>query len=217
MSRVRASKIAVTASLAAFALACALAISTSAEVATAIGPVCIPGQTTEPLTADAKVSRRHPNRSYGASSRWRLDYPATTRSFIDFSLPDIPGACTIQEARLEVAGTESGYPHPATAWPGAEINFYLASGRWSERGITWNNQPPGYGCFGTTQDYATPGSLLITGTLQDAYRCLANGRLRAWNGIKLRGWSAHGSGALWRFVVDSRESAHPPVVRISWG
>lgn len=214
---VRATRCAVAASVAVVVLICVCVLATRQAIAAAIGPVCIPGQATLPLTADAKVSRDHPNRNYGSDSHWKINYPATLRSFINFRLPDIPSACTVKEATLEVAGTESGSPHPATSWPGAEINFYLASGRWSERGITWNNKPRGYGCFGTTQDYANSGSLLITGTIQDAYRCLETGRLPRWNGIKLTGWTANGRRANWRFVVDSRQSGHPPIVKMSWG
>jgi hypothetical protein len=189
-----------------------------ANAATIEGPLCIPGSVSVPVTADAKVSQRHPNRHYGASSRWKINFgPATLRSFVNFNLPTIPFGCSVTEAMLEVTGHESGHPHPATGWPGAMARVYVASGRWSERGITWNNRPRGYGCWGPTQDYAKSGSLRITATIQDAYGCLDTGRLKKWNGLKFQGWSPQGWGAHWRFVVDSRESAHPPVVHISWG
>jgi hypothetical protein len=180
-------------------------------------PVCFPGEVTLPVTADARVSRRHPNRRYGTASRWKVNHgPATLRSFVDFDLPAIPIGCSVTKATLEVNGRESGHPHPATAWPGAYVNFAMASGRWAESRITWNNMPPGIGCFGWFQDWAASGGLEITLAVEDAYRCLENGRLDEWNGLKLRGWSPHGRPAHWRYAVESRESAHPPVVHISW-
>lgn len=188
--------------------------------AAAIGPpVCIPGEATVPLTADAKVSERHPGRHYGTASHWKVNYgPATLRSFLGFNLPAIPSGCSVKKATLEVTGTESGYPHPAEGWPGARVNVYLATGRWTERGITWKNQPAAYGCYGPSQVFATSGELLITAVIQDAYHCLDSGRLKQWNGLKLKGWSptTRGRQPHWRFAVESRESAHPPMMHISW-
>jgi hypothetical protein len=92
----------------------------------------------------------------------------------------------------------------------------MASGPWTASRLSWNRMPRGFGCFGWFQDWAVPGSLDVTLAVEDAYRCLENGRLDEWNGLKLRGWSPTGRHAHWRFAVDSRESAHPPVVHISW-
>ena len=213
-------KAVVAAVLAVAGVTASCAVVASDAVSAAIpGPLCIPGSSTLPLTADAKVSRRHPARHYGAASRWKVNYgPATLRSFVDFDLPTIPTGCALTDATLEVTGDESGHPHPANAWPGAYVNIYLASGRWRESGITWNDMPPGYGCFGDFKDYASSGDLTITTVLQNAYRCLDSGRLKHWNGLKLKGWSptTNGRHPHWRFAVDSRESAHPPVVHISW-
>lgn len=211
----------VTALLAAAGVTLSCAIVTNEAVATAIGgPICIPGSVTLPVTADAKVSQRHPARHYGTASRWKVNFgPATLRSFVDFKLPALPIGCSVTEATLHVTGEESGHPHPANAWPGADVNIYLASGRWTENGITWKNMPPGYGCFGEFKEYASPGDLTITTLVQDAYRCLDSGRLKKWHGLKLKGWSpkTNGRHPRWRFAIDSRESAHPPVVHISWG
>jgi hypothetical protein len=173
------------------------------------GPVCIPGEATLPVTADAKVSKAHPYRNYGKSSRWKVNYgPSTLRSFIDFDLPPMPLGCSVKKAMLELSGKESGHPHPASEWPGAYLNFSLAGRRWSESRLTWNNMPLRVGCFGWFQD--------ITLAVQDAYRCLDSGRLAEWNGLKLRGRSPTGRRAHWRFAVDSRESARPPVVHVTW-
>lgn len=181
------------------------------------GPVCVPDEATVPVTADAKVSSKHPGRNYGGASRWKVNFgPATARSFIDFNLPAISDSCDITKAILSLNGNESGEPEPANAWPGANVNLYIATRSWSEGSITWNNQPPRRACLGGDQEYAFPDEWDMTGIVDDAYRCLRGDRIPAWYGLKLRGWSPRGSDAHWRASIDSRESAHPPVVHISW-
>src|SRR5436190_10279765 len=128
------------------------------------GGACNSGQVTVPVTADAKVSKRHPNHRYGRRSDWKVNYgPATARSFVKFNLPTIPSGCSVDQATLELRGSESGSPHPAHKWPGANVNFDLATHKWIETGITWNNMPGGTGCVqGGAQDYASTRTWVIT-------------------------------------------------------
>jgi hypothetical protein len=182
------------------------------------GPICIPGGTTVPVTADAKVSRIHPNRHYGHAGTWKVDYaPANARSLFTFHLPTLPLQCTVSKAVLELKGAYSGTPSQPDTYPSADINATLAKGRWTEAGVTWRNMPGGNACDGGTQDYARTNQWDLTGIVQTAYECLSSGRLPAWNGLKVSGWSVKGRGASWKILVDSRESRHPPVVVISWG
>jgi hypothetical protein len=195
---------------------CAAAVGAS-QAAVLPGPACLPGEATIPLTADARISANHPGRNYGTGSRWKVNFgPGTARSFINFELPEISDACIVTKATVSLRGSQSGRPHPATADPGANINFYLATRDWREGGITWDNQPRGHGCYGIDPEYATTDEWDITGIIDDAYRCLRAGRLDAWHGLKLRGWSPKGHHAHWRIGIDSRESDHPPVVHLSW-
>jgi hypothetical protein len=182
------------------------------------GPVCFPGGTTVPVTADAKVSSAHPRRHYGHARTWKVNYArAHARSLFTFDLPALPLQCTVSQAVLELKGTYSGAPKQPDRYPGANVNVTIAKGHWSEAGVTWRNMPGGNACDGGTQDYARPNSWGLTGIVQTAYRCLDSGRLAAWNGLKVSGWSPGGRGARWKLAVDSRESRHPPVVEISWG
>jgi hypothetical protein len=182
------------------------------------GPVCIPGGTTVPVTADAKVSRVHPGRHYGHSGTWKINYaPANARTLLRFDLPTPPLQCTVTKATLKLTGKYSGTPSQPDTYPSADANMSVAKGHWTEAGVTWRNMPGGNACDGGTQDYAHPNSWDLTGAVQSAYQCLESGRLAAWNGIKVAGWSVKGRGASWKLVADSRESKHPPVVEISWG
>jgi len=182
------------------------------------GPVCVAGGTTVPVTADAKVSSVHQRRHYGHARTWKVNFgPASARSLFKFDLPTLPLQCTVTQAVLELKGSYSGTPNPPDSYPSANANLSIAKGRWTEARVTWRNMPGGNACDGGTQDYARPNSWVLTGIVQTAYRCLDSGRLAAWNGLKVSGWSPHGRGASWKLVVDSRESRHPPVVEISWG
>jgi len=182
------------------------------------GPICIPGGTTVAVSADAKVSKVHPGRHYGRAGTWKVNYaPSNARSLITFDLPKLPLQCTVTKAVLELKGAYSGTPRQPDTYPSADINATLAKGRWTEAGVTWRNMPGGNACDGGTQDYAREDQWDLTGIVQTAYECLDAGRLPAWNGLKLSGWSVKGRGASWKIVVDSRESKHPPVVEISWG
>jgi hypothetical protein len=182
------------------------------------GPVCIPGGATVPVTADAKVSSVHPRRHYGHADAWKVNYaPTNARSLFTFDLPALPLQCTVTQAVLELRGAYSGTPKRPNGYPGASVNVGLVKGHWTEAGVNWRNMPGGNGCDGAAQDYARPSSWSLTGIVQSAYQCLASGRLPAWNGLKVKGWSPGGRGASWKLLVDSRESRHPPVVEISWG
>lgn len=187
------------------------------QAAPAQEPICTPGGTTVPITADAKVSSAHPNRHYGRRDAWEQNYgPATARSFVKFELPTIPIGCSVTRATLDLNGALSGTPNPPNRWPGASVNTSLVRHDWTEAGITWNNMPAGKGCTAQNQNYAWTDSWEITGIVQEAYECLRTGGLAEWNGLKAKGWSPRGRGARWRLAVDSRESSHPPVVDIDW-
>lgn len=182
------------------------------------GPVCIAGGTTVPVTADAKVSSVHPSRHYGHAGTWKVNFaPSNARSLFTFDLPTLPLQCTVSQAVLKLKGAYSGTPNPPDGYPSADVNLSIAKGRWTESGVTWRNMPGGNACDGGAQDYARTDQWVLTGIVQSAYQCLNSGRLPAWNGLKVSGWSPHGRGASWKIVVDSRESKHPPVVEISWG
>ena len=75
MGLVRRTGVAVTALLAVVGFVSSWTMATSESGAAAIPPVCIPGEVTVPVTADASVSKRHPNRRYGTTSRWKVNDP----------------------------------------------------------------------------------------------------------------------------------------------
>jgi hypothetical protein len=181
------------------------------------GPLCVPGETTVPVTADAKVSSRHPNRHYGHADTWDVNYAHTNvRTLLTFDLPTIPLGCSVSKATLELTGKYSGTPNPPSHWPGANVNVSIVKHHWTEAGVTWRTMPAANACDGGTEDYARTNHWSLTGIVQMAYECLDSGELAAWNGVKAKGYSPPKRGARWRLVVDSRESKHRPVVVISW-
>jgi hypothetical protein len=192
------------------------ALAPRADAAAVQAPGCIAGETTVPITADAKALAAHPNRHYGRSGSWKVNYAAKAVSFVTFDLPALPLQCTVTKATIDLKGTYSGTPDPPNSWPGANVDASLAQRPWTEGRINWNNKPGGNACDEGSLDYARPDSWQITATVQLAYQCLDSGRLSTWNGVKLKGWSPRGRGADWQVVVDSRESSHPPVVEIAW-
>jgi hypothetical protein len=181
------------------------------------GPVCIPGGTTVPVTADAKVSSVHPKRHYGHAGTLKVNYgPTSARTLFTFALPTLPLQCTVSEATLQLKGTLSGTPSKPGDFPGADVDLSIVKSHWTEARVTWRNMPGANACDGGTQDLARGDYWQLTGIVQSAYQCLDSGRLTAWNGLKVKGWSMTGRGASWKLVVDSRESRSPPVVEISW-
>jgi hypothetical protein len=219
VERSRARRARVAGCTAAMVAVVGLGISVAANAPIAgARQLCMGGEASVPITADAKVSSVHPRRHYGRRDTWKVKYgPATTRSFITFDLPTPPIECTVDKATLELRGRYSGRPSSPTEYPGAEVDMSLIRRGWSERKITWNNKPRGNGCDVRTSEYALSRKWLITGMVQKAYQCLDDGRLASFEGFKLKGWSPGGRGAHWQLGVDSRESSHPPVVHIAWG
>jgi hypothetical protein len=181
------------------------------------GPICIPGGTTVKVTADAKVSSAHPGHRYGHASTWKVNYaPRNTRTLLMFPLPELPLQCAITKATLELHGSYSGSPQEPDQYPGANVNMGVTNRSWNESRVNWRNMPAGNACDGASQDFARPDSWNLTGIVQSTYQCLDTGRLAAWNGLKVVGWSPAGRGASWKLVAGSRESGHPPVVEFVW-
>jgi hypothetical protein len=206
-------RVAAAAVLAAVAVLVAAGTRNSAQA----GPLCVPGGTTVPVTADAKVSSGHPNRHYGHADTWDVNYARTkVRSLLTFGLPTVPMGCSVSKATLELTGRYSGTPNPPNHWPGANVNVSIVKHHWTEAGVTWRTMPAANACDGGTQDYARTNHWNLTGIVQIAYACLDSGELAAWNGLKAKGYSPPNRGASWRLVVASRESEHRPVVAISW-
>jgi hypothetical protein len=195
----------------------AVLLATGTRNSAEAGLLCLGGGTTVPLTADAQVSSAHPNRHYGHLDTWAVNYRHTkVWSLLDFDLPTIPTGCSVNAATLEFRGRFSGTPNPPDHWPGADVNVSLVKHHWTESSVTWNTMPAANACDGGIQDYARDDHWNLTGIVQMAYSCLDDGRIAAWNGLKVKGWSPRKRGASWRLVVDSRKSKHPPVVAISW-
>jgi hypothetical protein len=202
---------------AAILTAAAVLVAAGARSSAEAGVLCVAGGTTVPVTADAKVSSAHPDRHYGHSGTWKVNYGRTkVWSLLTFDLPTIPMGCSLSTATLELTGRFSGTPGPPNHWPGADVNISLVKRHWTEASVTWNTMPAANACDGGIQDYARNDHWNLSGIVQLAYSCLDEGRLAAWNGLKVKGWSPRKRGAHWRLVVDSRESKHPPVVAFSW-
>jgi hypothetical protein len=214
--RRRPTRIAIRLTGAAALVALTATVAVEARPAAVDGPVCIPGGTTVPVTADAKVSAAHPRRHYGRSETWAANYGApSVRTFVTFDLPELPLECMVHKAMFDIKGRYSGEPNPPNSWPGANVGMTLIRRPWNESRITWNNMPATHSCGGGVLDYATD-SWDITGIVQKAYECVDKGRIDGWYGLRIKGWSPRNRGAKWRLIVDSREGAHPPVIELEW-
>lgn len=80
---------------------------------------------------DAYVDNGSPNSNFGTSTRLKIDTgPTIKRIFIRFSLTSTPSPVSSAQLRLTCT---NGSPDGGTVW--------TISGSWTEKGITWSNQP----------------------------------------------------------------------------
>ncbi|TQR46763.1 DNRLRE domain-containing protein [Paenibacillus popilliae] len=87
---------------------------------------------------DAFVRKSIPKLNYGTEqdmyAGYNTDFNELYRSFVSFDLSSIPPDQTIKSARLSIY-------HEADTGPNQIVNLYQLDREWTERGITWDNQP----------------------------------------------------------------------------
>lgn len=163
-------------------------------------------QVTLRATQDAFVFADHPARNYGERPWLALKNDAPVkRAFVGFSLKAIPPDATIHSATLRLRLRDT--------WAGShDITAQRVNSKWSERRVTWDNQP--------TVTGATASATVSSGSAGDlvsidvaALVAAAVERGAAWHGIRL---SVDGSGT---FLLHSSEVAsriNRPVLRVEY-
>jgi hypothetical protein len=169
----------------------------------------VSGATTVRVTADTKISQKKPTTNFGRSATWAAGpNPTGTGSldtaFVRFPLPALPPGCTIAAAELVVSGYQEKPPVS-----GDQVVIYRNITRpWQERKITYNENPTIQDNPHAVFDRAWPGPWNITKPIRRMYLAGTPNY-----GLMIYGGNIRGG----RVVVDSRESAHPPTVRLRWG
>ena len=86
--------------------------------------------------ADSWIDQNSANNNFGADAilKVRSQAPGDNfRALVRFALPDAPHGCVVQSATLRLY---------AASWTnGRTLQALRLSGHWSERSVTWNNQP----------------------------------------------------------------------------
>jgi hypothetical protein len=189
---------------AAISLASLLASTGNGEAGT-----CVVGAATVRLNADTKISQEKPTTNFGRSSTWAVGPNPTgtgslDTSFVRFPLPALPPACTVTDAELLVAGHQK-----KPDMRDSQVVIYRNIKRpWHERGITYNDNPTIQDNSHAVFDRAWPGPWNVTKLVRLMYQ---PGRPNF--GLMVYGGNIRGG----RVIVDSRESSHPPRVRMAWG
>jgi signal peptidase I len=99
-------------------------------------PECQAGSVTVHAGADTWISQSSPDQNFGRDPVLRVDAngAATAQGMVRFPLPDIPPACVVKDAQLNIF---------AASWiDGRTLEAIRLTGDWQEEGVTWNTQPP---------------------------------------------------------------------------
>jgi hypothetical protein len=169
-----------------------------------------PGTTSTSLTsvADSYVKETSPDSNFGTETEMTVSGISgnAQRSFVRFDLSSIPAGSTIGAATLTLC---------MSSWVSDAIGrvheLHLATGSWTETGITWNNQPT---VAASTTDTATVslGCLdwAVTSDVQDWLDGTSN---YGWR-VKDSSESSSGLPVAWYYTRESSVTAERPELEV---
>lgn len=163
-------------------------------------------QVTLRATQDAHVAQTTPDRNFGERPALALKNDAPLkRTFIGFSLKAIPPDATIHSATLRLRLRD--------AWAGThDITAQRVNLKWSERRVTWNNQPTVTGATAAVTVTGGADDDLVTIDVATLVAAAVE-RNAAWHGIRL---VIDGTG---NFLLHSSEVSSRllrPVLRVEY-
>lgn len=124
-----------------------------------------PGSQTVTASADAWVNQSSTGQNNGSDTvlSVRSASSGNRRTFVTFTLPTLPAACTMTSATLRL--------FDASPTVLRTIRAQRVAASWTENGITWSNQPGGTGAVATSSTPLLAGwqSWTVTAQVQAMY------------------------------------------------
>lgn len=115
------------------------------------------------LDADARINQGSPDANFGSESLLtvRANTAANTyKSYLRFTLPDLPDGAQVTAVTLSLTAVNSG-ANTTVAWWNQNISvFGLKDAAWDESTVTWNNAPSNN--TGSTSGFISPPAEALT-------------------------------------------------------
>jgi hypothetical protein len=172
------------------------------SLGTGSAPVCTnPGTQVVTADEDTTVKEDQPATNFGADPTLSVKSGAgvVNRTLVHFSLPAVPGNCTLTSATLNLRTTSQR--------PNLTYDAYRAAAPWTENGVTWADQPATIG----TPAVATTGNGWVGWADDQQVRAMYAGSN---DGFLIKDRTE--SGATNTNVYSSRTGANPPTLTLNF-
>jgi hypothetical protein len=172
------------------------------SLGTGTAPVCTnPGTQVVTADEDTYVREDQPATNFGADPTLSVKSGTgvVNRTLVHFSLPAMPGNCTLTSATLSLRTT--------TQKPNLTYDAYRAAAPWTENGVTWADQPATIG----TPAVATTGNGWVGWAVDQQVRAMYAGSN---DGFLIKDRTE--SGAVNTNIYSSRTGANPPTLTLNF-
>jgi parallel beta-helix repeat protein len=165
---------------------------------------CVPSTVTAGAAADSWVLQSSAGTNYATDSTIKVDSKngGNARVLVRFSLPAVPPACQVTDAKLRL--------YSGSYKTGRTLEALRIVASWTETGVRWNDQP------GTTGTAATApsGSGYVQWTVTEQVQAMySSGN----NGFLVRDASENGDGVEQGFNSREKGSDNPPRLVVTFG
>jgi parallel beta-helix repeat protein len=168
-------------------------------------PSCRASTSTIGASSDSWILQDSANQNYGTDSVLKVDTKsnANARAVVRFTLPAIPAGCTLTSARLRL--------YASSYKTGRTLQALRIGAAWTERAVTWANQPATVGTAATVASGSGYREWLVTSHVQSQYGADGN------NGFLIRDATENGSGLDQGFHSREKGTDNPPRLVLTFG
>jgi large repetitive protein len=165
---------------------------------------CVPSTVTTGSVADSWVLQSSSSTNYGSDSTLKVDSKngGNARALVRLTLPDIPPACAVTDAKLRL--------YAGSYKTGRTLQALRIAASWTETTVRWNNQPATTGTAATAPSGSGYREWTVTQQVRDMY---ASGN----NGFLIRDATENGSGVEQGFNSREKGSDNPPRLVVTFG
>jgi large repetitive protein len=165
---------------------------------------CVPSTVTTASVADSWVLQSSASTNYGTDSTLKLDSKngGNARTLVRLTLPDVPPACAVTDARLRL--------YAGSYKTGRTLQALRIAASWTETAVRWNNQPATTGTAATAASGSGYREWTVTQQVRDMY---ASGN----NGFLIRDATENGNGVEQGFNSREKGSDNPPRLVVTFG